>query len=328
MKKVSILTPCYNSASYIHRLLDSVLTQTYPNIEMFVINDGSTDNSEKVIKSYIPKFYDRGLTLKYMKQSNQGQAAAINNGLKFISGKYLIWPDSDDFFSDSKSIEIMVETFENNSDVSIVRCFSSVLDEKTLKIIDQFGEKENNKRKGRNLFEDCLLTKNNFWFGAGNYMIRTDILDYYYPDREIYPSNTNGGQNWQLLLPALYNKKCVTIEKTLHNILARNDSHSRIASNNLDSILSKYTEHEKILLKTIEFIRNMNESELLTYKEKIKIKYAIIRIMTFSSFGQKKQAKIEYDKIKDKLNFKNRILILLSFRSYLKKIKYFIKDFT
>ena len=50
---VSILTPCYNTGSIVHRLLDSILAQDYPSIEMFAINDGSTDNTEVVIKSYI-----------------------------------------------------------------------------------------------------------------------------------------------------------------------------------------------------------------------------------------------------------------------------------
>jgi glycosyltransferase involved in cell wall biosynthesis len=48
---VSIVTPCYNTGKYVHRLLESVLNQTYPNIEMFVIDDGSSDNSAEIVKS-------------------------------------------------------------------------------------------------------------------------------------------------------------------------------------------------------------------------------------------------------------------------------------
>ncbi|MDR0412971.1 MAG: glycosyltransferase family 2 protein, partial [Dysgonamonadaceae bacterium] len=51
---VSILTPCYNGEKHIWRLLDSILTQTYSKIEMFIIDDGSTDKSAKLIQSYIP----------------------------------------------------------------------------------------------------------------------------------------------------------------------------------------------------------------------------------------------------------------------------------
>ena len=53
---ITILTPCYNTGNILYRLLDSILMQDYPSVEMFAINDGSSDNTESVIKSYIPKF--------------------------------------------------------------------------------------------------------------------------------------------------------------------------------------------------------------------------------------------------------------------------------
>ena len=60
---VTIITPSYNSAHLIIRLLDSVLTQTYPNVEMFVIDDGSTDDTKDVVESYILAFQRRGYVL-------------------------------------------------------------------------------------------------------------------------------------------------------------------------------------------------------------------------------------------------------------------------
>ena len=74
---VSVLTPCYNTGRYVHRLLDSVLTQTYPFIEMVIIDDGSTDDSSAVIQSYIPKFKAKGYELRYYYQKNSGQSVAI-----------------------------------------------------------------------------------------------------------------------------------------------------------------------------------------------------------------------------------------------------------
>ena len=67
---VSIVTPCYNSAPFIRPLLDSILLQDYPAIEMFAIDDGSTDDTDQIIKAYIPRFQERGYTLTYLYQEN------------------------------------------------------------------------------------------------------------------------------------------------------------------------------------------------------------------------------------------------------------------
>ena len=81
---VSIITPCYNTGDILHRLLDSILSQDYPHVEMYAINDGSNDNTEDVIKGHIPKFQEKGYELHYVYQENSGQSAALNNGLKLI----------------------------------------------------------------------------------------------------------------------------------------------------------------------------------------------------------------------------------------------------
>ena len=92
---ISMITPCYNSGSYVHRLLDSVLAQDYPAVEMYAVDDGSTDHTRQVIQTYIPLFEQRGYSLTYVYQEHAGQSEAINKGLKCVKGKYLVWPDSD-----------------------------------------------------------------------------------------------------------------------------------------------------------------------------------------------------------------------------------------
>ena len=106
---VSLITPCYNGEKHIGRLLNSILEQTYPNIEHYVIDDGSTDNTADVIKSYIEKYEAKGYSLTYVFQNNSGQSVAINNGLKLIKGEYLLWPDSDDYYSCIDSISILID---------------------------------------------------------------------------------------------------------------------------------------------------------------------------------------------------------------------------
>jgi glycosyltransferase involved in cell wall biosynthesis len=68
---VSIVTPCYNGEKHIHRYLDSLLAQTYSNIELIFVNDGSSDNTEKIVLSYTDKFESKGIKLSRTWWSNQ-----------------------------------------------------------------------------------------------------------------------------------------------------------------------------------------------------------------------------------------------------------------
>ena len=94
---VSIISPCYNGAKYVKNFLDSVLTQTYPAIELIFIDDASTDETFNIVNSYVPLFTEKGYSLLYKRMLiNCGQAAAINVGLQLFSGDYVAWMDSDD----------------------------------------------------------------------------------------------------------------------------------------------------------------------------------------------------------------------------------------
>ena len=87
---VSVLIPCYNGAKTLQRCMESLLNQTYQNIELIVVNDGSTDNSEEIILAYKKIFEENGKTIIYIKQENQGLGGAINTALNKIKFLMLI----------------------------------------------------------------------------------------------------------------------------------------------------------------------------------------------------------------------------------------------
>lgn len=224
VKLVSVLTPAYNSERFIHRLLDSILIQDYPRIEMIVVDDGSTDETKPVVISYIAKFEQKGYSLQYIFQENQGQSAAINKGLKFVKGDYLVWPDSDDFYACTNAISRMVAVLEASSaDVSIVRTLFKNVDEHSLKEIYSVPITADLDRT--DLFADCIRGEHGFWYQPGDYMCKMEVLDWVIPNREIYYEK-EAGQNWQILLPLLYSHKCVTIKEYLYKVTKRSNSHS------------------------------------------------------------------------------------------------------
>lgn len=104
---VSIIIPTYNYAEYIQGSVDSVLKQTYQNIEIIVVDDGSTDDTESLLHMY-------GERIRYIKQRNQGASAARNRGLKEASGDFITFLDADDTYRED-NVDKKVSFLEKNT---------------------------------------------------------------------------------------------------------------------------------------------------------------------------------------------------------------------
>jgi len=87
--KVSVVIPTYNHAWYLPKAIDSVLIQSYPNLEVFVIDDGSTDGTAELVKTY-------GSKVNYIYKENGGTPSALNLGLSLVTGQYVCWLSADD----------------------------------------------------------------------------------------------------------------------------------------------------------------------------------------------------------------------------------------
>ncbi len=108
MLKVSVIIPTYNYAPYIQEAIESVLSQTYKDIEIIVIDDGSTDNTKEILADYI-----KSEKICYIYQENRGLPAARNTGLKVAQGQFIKFLDSDDFLY-PEEIEKQVAQIKNN----------------------------------------------------------------------------------------------------------------------------------------------------------------------------------------------------------------------
>lgn len=102
--KISIIIPVYNSEKYLHKCINSVCSQTHKNLEIIIINDGSTDKSDQIIDYYKSKD-DRIFSIK---TKNLGQSSARNKGIDLAKGEYIGFVDSDDFIEKSM-YEVMLE---------------------------------------------------------------------------------------------------------------------------------------------------------------------------------------------------------------------------
>lgn len=108
---VSVIVPVYNNETYLGQAINSIMQQTYKDIEIIVVDDGSTDNSSKIAEDFEQ--------VKYIYQANSGPSAARNKGVSASRGEYIAFLDSDDMYAKNK-IEVQVRTLEQNKDVDIV----------------------------------------------------------------------------------------------------------------------------------------------------------------------------------------------------------------
>lgn len=240
---VSIITPCYNGAEFIDKYFQSILNQTYPNLELIFINDGSTDSTEEIAQSYRAKLEQRGIKYLYLYQENLGQAAAINQGLAIFHGEYFVWPDSDDLLAPD-SIEKRVRFLQKHPDEAMVRSNGDFFDYDTGKTLCRISDNPN--RFHTDIFMDLIMEES--YCCCGCYMVRREAFLSIYPDRkiEVY----SAGQNWQILIPLTGRYSCGYIDEDLYHIAVRSGSHSR-QKRHYEEEIQRQEELKTILLSSI-----------------------------------------------------------------------------
>jgi glycosyltransferase involved in cell wall biosynthesis len=117
---VSVVIPVFNQERYIVEAVDSVLKQTYDNVELVVVDDGSTDRTAEILKGY-------GDRIRYMRQDNAGAATALNRGIEAAKGELVGWLSSDDVYEPAK-VERQVEHFDAHPNVGLTYTDFNVID--------------------------------------------------------------------------------------------------------------------------------------------------------------------------------------------------------
>lgn len=166
--KFSIIVPVYNTEKYVLRCLESIAKQTYENYEVIIINDGSYDNSLKLIKNYIK---DK-VKFEVITQNNAGLSVARNNGIKKVTGDYILFVDSDDYLE----LDLL-----NNLNSKLKEKSVDVL-KYNLKIITPNKKTVNKSYSFTNLkFDEAinLLLQDKYWEPAWLYCFKTSFWQKY-----------------------------------------------------------------------------------------------------------------------------------------------------
>ncbi len=143
MQKISIIVPVYNTSKYLNKCINSLLNQTLEDIEIILINDGSTDESDSIIKKYKDK------RIKYIHKKNEGIGKTRNLGIEIASGEYLSFIDSDDYVGADFCEKMYNKAIKDNCDIVICDFYKDI--DSTLEYIKIESFKDNSLNKNPNI---------------------------------------------------------------------------------------------------------------------------------------------------------------------------------
>lgn len=254
----SVIIPAYNAEEYVERCILSVINQTYKNIEIIVVNDGSTDNTKHIVNTIINEYTSYKINL--INIPNGGLANARNVGLELATGDYMCNLDSDDFL-DSNIFEDIANL---NKPFDICFYGWKDIDENTQKVI---GEYNLNFLEYSISGPEAALRKlkRQIWICQGNAVYNLKMIK----DNKIWNvKGLNQGEDWYFITRALIKaKEVVSIPKNSFNCTLRNTS--MMHSNFNTSHLQFYVILQRLFEDVTKYDLNADvKSQLLRYIEK------------------------------------------------------------
>src|SRR5438093_705810 len=166
MSKVSIIIPAYNQAKFLAQAIDSALQQTHPDLEVIVIDDGSTDDTSEIAARFANQ-------IRYIHQDNTGLPGARNRGIRESKGEYLCFLDSDDFYHPEK-IQRQVALLDADPRLGFVYCDIITTDEAGQPLAEQCSVNSASRQMSGNIFQTLMMAG---YFPPHTVMIRRQVLD-------------------------------------------------------------------------------------------------------------------------------------------------------
>lgn len=265
---VSVIIPVYNVEKYLEKCLDSIINQTYKNIEIICINDGSTDSSLEILRKYAEK----DNRIKVVNQENKGLGATRNVGLEIAQGEFISFIDSDDFV-DKNLYKNCIEKIA--SDIDVIVFGAKTVNLKNNKIYSgQYSSKSFHKNFNLNdLF--------NIYTVAWNKLYRHSLLN----EHSIIFDTPKTGEDQTFFIKVVLNAKniCVVKKDLYYYIKYRNGALSnRKDSTDLSTIENTYS--------IINYLKNKELS--VEIKNKIISHYLLKTLSWFSKIEKEKKSEV------------------------------------
>lgn len=245
---VSVIIPCYNDHKYILEAISSINQQTYKNVEIFVIDDGSDETTKQILRSI------KQANLSILHQPNGGPSNARNNGIKEARGEFILTLDADDYFEPS-FLEKALFILENNPTIGLVTCNGYIFNEKGIigKIISKKGSASDflfsNSALGNSLFRKIC------WSNVGGY------------DEDM----KNGYEDWDFHVSILScNWEIEIVDEYLFHYRDKPNSRNKNANKSKHDIV-KYVllKHKKLSIQNFDKVLESSNSELIFLSNRI-----------------------------------------------------------
>lgn len=264
MNKISVIIPAYNAEKYIGECLESVEKQTFSDIEVVVVNDGSQDNTLQIVRSFSEKYKN----IRIVSQENQGLFKARVNGFKASTGKYISWIDADDFVKPTMFEKLYNKMIEEQAD--FVNCDYNFYPRKS-----KFKEKWFKEYKGtmdwvfleRNMQPWCKLVERSL-------IEKNNILD-------LWP-NCGDGVYYKVALSA---KKIVSLPEPLYYYRV---GHESMSGGSFKGKIQHYIDCVEWAKRSMDFAKGTKyQGQLDTYFQYLYV-YALIQLCCVAAYNNQR----------------------------------------
>lgn len=273
--KISVIVPVYNVENYLEKCLNSLVNQTLEEIEILVINDGSTDYSQKIIDEFQKKFPQK---IKVFSKENGGLSDARNFGIERASGNFLAFVDSDDYISENMLQEMYDLAIKNEAELVICN----------LQKVDEHGNVTQKLTQIPNFSEKIDMEK--------NFSVFSDLS--YFACNKIFKRELFDGKRFQ---KGMHFEDIELIPQILLQckILAKTDAFHYQYLERSNSISKSHTERGLDILKSVENVEKAFENSMYSFKKNELKGFQILEgIYTFLAY----LAFVKDDEVYDKMN--------------------------
>ncbi len=296
MKKlqISVIMSVYNAEKYLNEAIESILNQTFASFEFIIINDGSTDNSLKIIKKYQKN--DKRIKL-INNRTNLGLIRSLNKGLKIAKGKYIARMDADDIAL-PKRLELQLEFLENKKEINLVGSFAIMVNEMGKKIALEkvlLCPEEIEKKLKKSC---CLIHPTIMFRNEGKFFYREKA--YYCEDYDLYLQMISQGRKI-----ANYPLPLLKYRVTLGSISSTKSYYQKIFTKKIKEIHAKgikegKKEYNLFNPKKILSIKPERKIEKASFQREIKCKFR---------FNQMSETRVGIKKYFKKYGWCNKMII-------------------